>query len=202
LQQAQPRANIAARELVVIALVREVADRLRTALAIRAYLRHKVTPAEGRDHLLRLLREREQSFLAVVEGAIYKNPRSAYLKLLQHSGITFDELQQQVRESGLEATLEKLYDAGVYVTIDEFKGRAPIRRTGLDIPTSEVDFLNPLAGDGLEASTSGSRGTPTNTLRSFTRMALDAGSNALFFEQQGYLARPWAEWRQGDTYWP
>jgi hypothetical protein len=140
--------------------------------------------------------------LAVVEGAIFKNPRSAYLKLLQHAGIAFEDIKRDVEEAGLEATLEKLYDAGVYVTIEEFKGRAPIRRDGLEIPLDKVDFLNPLAGDGLEASTGGSRGSPTSTRRSFTRLAVDAGSNALFFEEQGYLHRPWAEWRQGDTYWP
>jgi hypothetical protein len=186
----------------VVSVVREVVDRFHTALAIRAFLRHKVTPEEGRAATLKALREREQSFLTLVQDGVFHSPRSVYLRLLQHAGISFDDIKRDVNEVGLEATLEKLYDAGVYVTVEEFKGRAPIRRDGLEIPAEAVNFINPLAGDGMEASTSGSRGTATNTLRSFSRLTVDAGSNALFFQEQGYLDRPWAEWRQGDTYWP
>ena len=39
-----------------------------------------------------------------------------------------------VRKDGVETTLGKLYDAGVYVTGDEFKGRKPIRRGALEFP--------------------------------------------------------------------
>ena len=186
----------------MIALIRELVDRFHTALAIKAFLRQKVTPEDGRAATLKSLREREHSFLTLVQDGIFKNSDSVYFKLLEHAGISFDDIRRDVDAIGLEATLEKLYDAGIYLTVEEFKGRVAIRRSGLEIPIGEVNLLNPLAGDGLEGATGGSRGTPTNTLRSFTRLAVDAGSNALFFQDQGYLDRPWAEWRQGDTYWP
>jgi hypothetical protein len=104
-----------------------------------------------------------------------------------------------VAEVGVERALEKLYDAGVYVTVEEFKGRAPIQRDGLEIPVTAADFDNPLVNRGTPTSTSGSRGAPMQSHRPFPRMTSDAYMEAALFDDLGCLERPWAEWRQGDT---
>jgi hypothetical protein len=96
LQEGRRRVSIAAKEHDMVSLVRELVDRFRTAFAIRAFLRHKVTPEEGRATLLRSLRERDQSFLTVVEDAVYKNQRSVYLRLLNHAGISLTDIRRDV----------------------------------------------------------------------------------------------------------
>jgi hypothetical protein len=63
-----------------------------------------------------------------------------------------------VQRDGLEAALSRLHDAGVYVTLEEFKGRAPICRPGLEFEVSERDFDNPLLTAHYEGLTGGSRG--------------------------------------------
>ena len=53
--------------------------------------------------------------------------------------------------------LEALHTAGVFVRLEEFKGRAPIRRGSLCIEATPHDFDNPLADADLELRTGGSR---------------------------------------------
>ena len=69
-------------------------------------------------------------------------------------------MRSTVRDVGLEATLDRLHDAGVHVTLEEFKGRRPIERPGLSLPLDLRAFENPLATPHYIASTGGSRGTP------------------------------------------
>ena len=175
---------------------------LKTAFAIRAFLHHTLTPDDGRTMTLRLLQQRQTSFLSVLRHAVYENPDSSYLKMLRWAGIEYEQVESDVAAVGLEAALEKLYEAGIYVTVDEFKGRAGIQREGLNIPLAEMNLWNPLAGDRIEARSGGSRGAPAYEQRTFDRLVVDAGSNAFFFQARGWLERPWAEWRQGDMYWP
>ena len=47
------------------------------------------------------------------------------------AGFELADIRRLVEDLGLEEALERLYDAGVYVTQDEFKGRQPIRRGAL-----------------------------------------------------------------------
>jgi hypothetical protein len=54
-----------------------------------------------------------------------------------------------VRRDGLEDALRALYRAGVYLTVDEFKGRRPIVRGGQTIP-ARLDALRNL-GVGLKS---------------------------------------------------
>ena len=59
---------------------------------------------------------------------------------------------------GVDGALEQLRDAGVYLTLEEFKGMQPISRPGLNFEPDETDFDNPLAtSGGIQAATSGSR---------------------------------------------
>jgi len=94
----------------------------------RAFLEQPISDAEAKEMVQRQLASREEAFLGFVENAIYGFPASPYLKLLRHAGFELADVQRMVRESGIEDTLESLHDAGVYVTQDEFKGRAPVRR--------------------------------------------------------------------------
>ena len=73
------------------------------------------------------LAAREQSFLAVIEQVVSQDEQNPYSKLLKHAGITPRDVRELVPRNGLEPTLEILYDYGVYVSLDEFKGRTQLR---------------------------------------------------------------------------
>ena len=42
---------------------------------------------------------------------------------------------------GIEATLQQLYDAGVYVTFEEYKGRKPMVRGDFVLPVTSADII-------------------------------------------------------------
>jgi hypothetical protein len=129
----------------------------------RAFLEHTISEAEAEEMIRRQLASREEAFLGFVENAIYSYPQSPYLKLMRHAGIELADFQVMVKESGIEATLESLHDAGVYVTQDEFKGRVPVRRGSLEFSPRAADFDNPLLGaTALTVRSSGTTGQPLN----------------------------------------
>lgn len=49
--------------------------------------------------------------------------------LLTWAGVEWGDVEAMVTKDGVESTLDSLCRAGVYVTIEEFKGKRPIRRT-------------------------------------------------------------------------
>ncbi|HSW51398.1 MAG TPA: hypothetical protein VLH09_14530, partial [Bryobacteraceae bacterium] len=67
------------------------------------------------------------------------------------------------RDRGLEAALESLCAAGVYLTHEEFKGRTPLVRSGKEIPASAAAFDNPSAPGFIESTSGGTSGKPTPT---------------------------------------
>jgi hypothetical protein len=78
----------------------------------------------------------------------------------------------------LTATLGRVCDAGVCLTLEEFKGWRPIQRPGLHMVTHAEDFDNPLTPGQYEVR----RGGSTSVLR---RIVVDlkllaAGQRILF----------------------
>jgi 3-isopropylmalate dehydrogenase len=97
---------------------------------------------------------REMNFLGVAKKFIYENQNSSpYRKLLLWAGCDYKDLEDSVRHRGIEKTLEKLHDEGVYITLEEFKSKVPICQKGLTIKTSEADFNNTfLMGKGIQGN--------------------------------------------------
>jgi hypothetical protein len=138
---------------------------------------------------------RAEGFLTMLERGVYAQPASPYGKLLRHAGIELADVRRLVRDSGLEGALAKLYEAGVYVTVAEFKGREPIRRGGLEIVTQRSDFDNPLLVSHYQAQSSGSRGTPSRGLINFDVITHEAAHLACLLDRLGLGDRPVAIWR-------
>ena len=136
----------------------------RYARGLNSYLRHTLSPEQCRQMLINHLESRDESFLRILERGIYTNPRSPYRKLLLHAGVEFADVVSLVRRHGVEGALARLYDAGVYVTLNEFKGRRPIERPGLQMGVRPQDFDNPLLVKYYEARTGGSRGVGTRII--------------------------------------
>ncbi len=164
------------------------------AQALRRYLATPLPAGAWRAQLSADLAARAGHFLRLVEHGVYARPESPYRRLLEHAGIGLGDLAALVRRRGVEEALGTLFDAGVRLHVNEFKGRVPIRRGSLCFEASSHDFDNPLSARHLVASTGGSRGAGTPILMDLENYARDA-----LYEQQtaaafGYAGRPHALW--------
>jgi hypothetical protein len=148
-----------------------------------AFLRNPITAEEARATLHDRLERREADFLALIRRLIYGHAASPYRALLRMAGCDYGDLERLVRADGPEGALAALADRGVYLTVDEFKGRRPIVRGSTRIVLDPRTFTNPFCARDVPGRSSGSRGTPVPVLVALdylrdcgidTRLALDA----------------------------
>lgn len=158
------------------------------------FLRDRLTRQRCHE-LSRLgLATREQSFLGLVERVVAGDPQNPYSLLLKHAGITPRDLREQVGHVGLERTLELLYDQGVYVSLDEFKGRSQLRRGSLCLDVGSHDFDNPQAHRHIETRTGGSRSTGTRLFMDLDLISRDAAYVHHQFDMFALHRRPLYVW--------
>lgn len=144
-----------------------------------------------------LVQQRERRFLSLVEQSIFGFPHSPYVPLFRHAGIEFDDVARWVSKRGLPESLERLHEAGVYLTLNEFKGRQPIRRGSLEYQADYADFDNPVGGSRFVARTSGSRGARHRMPIDLQVLSDDACYHRLFVEAFGIERSPVGIWRTG-----
>jgi hypothetical protein len=136
-----------------------------TARGIRDFAR--TPPAE--DHLgviRRQLANRESAFLETLRRVVFDNPGNPYRQMFDLARCSHEDFASLVKRDGLEAALQRVRAAGVYLSYDEFKGHSPLVREGREIPASAGSFRNPLANGTMQHVTSGSRGKPIHSYRS------------------------------------
>lgn len=165
------------------------------AADLPAFLRQRVTLDEARSTLRRRLEKREESFLDVVERGVYGHPDSPYLPLLREAGCEVGDLRSMVRSRGIEGALAAIREAGVYVTFEEFKGRAPIERSGVVVHPGPRAFDNPLSGRHLTSRSTGSTGTPTEVPHDLNHLVGTAAYRMVSCEAHQVLEAPLGLWR-------
>lgn len=168
---------------------------MRFLWALRPYLRHTLTLDEAEEQIRRQLRERDRSFLRVMRQGVFDHEPSPYRKLLAHSGIAYEDVAAWVGELGVEGALGKLYDAGVYVTLDQFKGRAPIERAGLTLHTASADFDSSILSSYFAAETGGSGGAPRRIRVDLDALGYEAAYVLIAARRLGQETEPYAIWR-------
>jgi hypothetical protein len=167
----------------------------RFALGLRRFLRRRMTPAQARAIVRRRLEARPERFLNIVRNGVFQNPRSPYRQLMRLADCRMGDLERMVRRHGVDHTLARLYEAGVYVTFEELKGRRPIVREGREFPVSTRDFDNPYLRHYYAGSTSGSTGAGTRALLDLGLIWGSLPVRLLAREGQGVLDAPVAMWR-------
>jgi hypothetical protein len=176
-------------------MLKDLAMAGRLMWSFKAFLRQPLTLEDS----LRVLREglarRDESFLDIMARAVFENARSPYRPLLDQAKIRYGDVEGWVRREGVEGALAELYAAGVYVTLDEFKGRRPIRRPGLEVRVQAHDFDNPLHLAHYEAGSGGSRGARTRARVDLALLAHEAAAQRVFLDAVGGLGRPMGIWR-------
>jgi hypothetical protein len=165
------------------------------AHGLRPYLQQPLSAHEALEMYDRQYRQREESFLHLLREAVFGNPRSPYLELLAWAGAGFGDIAAMVQKDGIEDALAALHAAGVWVSLDEFKGRSSIRRNGLEIPVRAADFDNPLLNVRLRSQTSGSRGPARVLSFALEHLTDDVPTHALFLTVFGIDAYPMVLWR-------
>ena len=168
---------------------------VRFATGIRGFVRAHLTPADCHRIAAEALRRRDDSFLFVLRQGIYGNPRSPYRALLRWAGCEYDDIERMVRQDGLEPAIEKLYDAGVHVRLEELKGREPITRGGFEQPVTAEDFDNPLINRAFEVGSGGSTGPRKRLGVDLDQVTHDTCMEYINREANGYEERPFALWR-------
>lgn len=116
-------------------------------------LRPEVAAAQLRERLQR----REEHFTDSVRRTVFDNPKSPYLTLLRRAGCSYDDFRALVRAEGIEGCLRKVKEEGVYITIEEFKGKTAARRGNDTFRFTDSDFDNPLLRSGYATQSGGSR---------------------------------------------
>jgi hypothetical protein len=163
--------------------------------ALPRYLEGRMTAESAEERLRKSVTLRNANFLAVLERSVFANRASPYKALLEWAGITYNDIVEHVASDGVEATLGTLYDAGVRVTIDEVKGRKPVERSGLSIPTTRSSFDNPLLTAHYTAKSSGSRGPRTRVMIDLALLEHEAAYVHFYLAGFGIRDRPYAVWR-------
>ncbi len=162
---------------------------------LRPFLKCPLDLADARRRLERQLAAREQTFARILELGVFDNPVSPYRRLFEWAGIGSGDVSAMLGSDGLDATLEKLYEAGVYLTLEEFKGRRPITRSGLVWPVRAEDFDNPLMTRHYEARTGGSTSTPRRILIDLNLLEHESAYHALFYASAGASDRALGIWQ-------
>jgi hypothetical protein len=167
---------------------------LRFTGRLPAFLRRRISIDDACETLERRLRNREADFLGFLEQAVAANSASPYHQLLKHAGCEFGDIRSLVGKEGIEGALQQLHAAGVYLTVDEYKGRQPAVRGSAAFEVNPAALRNPLVDEQFSARTSGSRGVATPVPLNLAGIHDHAVNMALAMDARGGLAWRKAIW--------
>ncbi len=132
------------------------------ALGLRKFLKEPVSLTQSRSVIQENLVDRETNLLALVKRGIYEYEASPYRKLLNMAGCEYGDLKKMILTEGIEWTLRKLCEQGVYLSQEEFAGRVDVVRGPHVFRFKRGDFDNPFLRTHMLAQTSGSRSKGTS----------------------------------------
>src|SRR5262249_20969994 len=146
----------------------------------KTFLQQPLTLEEAGRILRERLARRDEAFLDIVARAVFGNARRPYLRLLNQARIRYGHIEGWMSRGSVEGALAEFYEAGVYVTLDEFKGRRPICRPGLELTVRAHDFDNPFVTAHYEGGSGGSRSAGTRTRVDLALLAHEAAAQLVF----------------------
>ncbi|MDX2169889.1 MAG: hypothetical protein SF182_22650 [Deltaproteobacteria bacterium] len=172
-------------------LTSELAAGARFLTQLPGFLRRRIEPAQAATEVADRLATRARDFLALARDAIYGHPASPYRALLAHAGCAYGDLEHLVQRDGLDAALRTLCRQGVYLTVDELKGRAAAVRGSATVAVDPTRLRNPRGRAPIPAQTSGSGGPRTLVPIDLAYVHDCAVDSCLMFEARG--GRDWVK---------
>ena len=165
---------------------------------LRKFAKAHIEPDEAialaRTLLRKRILEREDNFLRLAERGVFNYPASPYRPLLDARHIGFGDLQSWVAKHGLEGSLRTLQTEGVYFTVDEFKGKTPVRRNGASFTCAEAMFDNPFLSFAYEVRSGATRSAGTRIRIDFDYLHQRSLYDAFLLNVHGCLNAPIANW--------
>lgn len=168
---------------------------LNFALKLRHFLHTPVTLDDIKKQILQQTTNRDENFIKILKTNVFEYPHSPYLALFKASGITHTDVEKMVIQQGIESTLEELYDADIYVTFEEFKGRIPIKRKNIELNVTAGDFDNPNLSSVFWGQSGGSTGKATRSKMDLDHIVESARLYALSYSVQDIFDAPLMMWR-------
>lgn len=146
---------------------------------------------------------RDEHFLRCAKARIFDNPASPYHRLLAACDCSFEDLQQLVVAQGLQGALQRLRDAGVYLTYEEFKGRRDVVRGSLRFSCNDAAFDNQMVRAQIRARTGGSTGQSVSAPMDLRFIEFLSSRKALLYKTYRLDRLPAALWLPGppDVVW-
>ena len=157
---------------------------LRFGAGLRGFLREEISVPAARRLVEQRLAQRPALFGNLIERAIFGHPRSPYRQLFRAAGCELGDVLALVQAEGVEGALRHLRQQGVYVSFEEFKGRAVASRGSQRFEFRDTDFDNPLISSHYQISSGGTRGRPTRILIDLEYLAERAPHWSLWFAAQ------------------
>lgn len=170
----------------------DVISAWRLLRTLPALLRHPLHVDEATAILRHRLERREERFISFVNQTVYAQPDNPYRALFRAAGCEAGDLDTLVRAEGLDTALHRLYRAGVYLTVDEFKGRVPAVRGGIVVEVDPERLYNPLMSAYLAVRSGGTRGRETMVPVGLDGIREVAVNQCLSLNARGGLAWPQA----------
>jgi len=177
-----------------VSLIPELKMYARFALGLRGFLKHTITLEEAKAIVHQRMKERETNFLRLVKKGIFGYLKSPYLPLMKLAQCELGDIENMLRDKGLEGTLMALREAGVYITFEEFKGREPIVRNGQLIPVKAHDFDNPYLSHYYKGETGGTTGAGTRVDMDLDHIGAQASFQMVGMDAHGLLGVPAVNW--------
>jgi hypothetical protein len=156
------------------------------------FLHRPLAPGPAGAILRQRLARRMADFLEVARRLIYEHPPSPYRALLEWAGCQYGDLERLVAREGVESALSTLLRAGVYLSVDELKGRQPVVRGAKAFTVEPGQLGNPRASLHVSAWSSGSRGTGTPILNGLDSIRDRAVNTCLTLDARGGM-----DWEKG-----
>lgn len=138
--------------------VSDLLSGLRLLTRLPPILRRPIRAGEVHKVLRYELTHRAENFLQLMRDGVFRNPASPYLRLLKLVGCELGDLNHLVVKEGLEGALQVLFRKGVYLTVEESKGRRAVVRGSARFHVIPDDMRNPALRVDLVSTTGGSRG--------------------------------------------
>lgn len=176
------------------AVIGDVLVAARFLLGLPGFLNRPLDGATARGIVRTRLARRADDFLALARRFVYEAAGGPYRDLLRRAGCEYGDLERLVRGEGVEGALATLFRHGVFLTIDEFKGRRPVVRGSDRVDVAPASLVNPSIRSLFVAHSSGSRGPRTPVPLDLAFVREHAVNRRLSLEARGALGWHHAVW--------
>ena len=175
-------------------LVGDLVSGARLMRGLSRALRYPAPAGAAVATIRRRLAQRGPTFLDLVRRAIFARPGSPYARLLRMAGCEHGDLVRLVQRDGVEGALGALYRAGVFLRIDEAKGRQPVVRGAERFTVRPGDLYNPLLATHFRMHTGGSGGAPATIPIDVATVRDRAINRQILLEARGGIDATYVEW--------